>query len=831
MLAGEPGIGKTRLAQELASRAELSGARVMWGWCYEHVGAPPYWPYVQPIRTYAEATDTKKLGAQMGFCGPAIAEIVPELRTKLPDLGQPITAEPDQARFRLFDSVSTFLKNLAQSQPLLFVVDDLHWADSSSLLMLEFLVREIAASPVLVLGTYRDVEITASHPMSQTLGNLVREQHFRRVQMDGLTRQEVGEFVEGHKGVNLSDDMLEVIHSRTAGNPLFVNEVAELIDTDQITENRAWANIIPEGVRDAIGSRLNRLSPGCSQVLGTASVMGREFDFSLLRLLHSDVGADGVLAALDEALEAKVIEELPGSVGRYQFGHALIQQSLYGDLSSVRRLRAHASIGEALEQMHGSTLAEHAAELARHFAEAELMLGAEKLVIYSLLAGEQALGAYAYEDAITYFRRGLDARGIIATGTDAASDEESADLLFGLARAQSAAGAGTQLQEAFALLTRAFEYYAQAGNVAKAVASAEYFDYSIGWERHELMNLVGRALDLVEPDSIEAGRLLSRYGGQLGITGGDYVEAQNAFDRALTIARQNGDRALELRTMVDAGSVDIHHLRWNEAISNGLAAIEMALIAGDPRAEVTARYFVQMSQLAIGDLQGSLENAAAMLAPAERLRNNFWLTSALWRNQVGARIAGDWATSRSYGDRCLAMSPTRFALLADRIITECETGDFAQSESYLEKYLSITRGSAREVPMANGYDAMLIPLVSRISGTIDKLDIAEEAAEAILNRPNSNPNGVSRARIGLGLSAVLRDETTSAKYHYDAIEEYKGGLMWWMVSVDRVLGLLCLTMHDFDRGATHFEDALAFCRKAGYRPELAWSCCDYADLL
>ena len=175
MLAGEPGIGKTRLAQELASRAESLGAQVMWVWCYEHVGAPPYWRYVQPVRTYAEG-------------GPAIAEIVPELRAKLPDLGLPIAAEPDQARFRLFDSVSTFLKNLAQSQPLLFVVDDLHWADSSSLLMLEFLVREIAASPVLVLGTYRDVEITANHPMSQTLGNLVREQHFRRIKLDGLIR-------------------------------------------------------------------------------------------------------------------------------------------------------------------------------------------------------------------------------------------------------------------------------------------------------------------------------------------------------------------------------------------------------------------------------------------------------------------------------------------------------------------------------------------------------------------------------------------------------------------------------------------------------------------
>ena len=239
MLAGEPGIGKTRLAQELASLAESLGAQVMWGWCYEHAGAPPYWPFVQPIRAYIESADPGRLSSQMGSGGAAIAEILPELREKLPDLGQPATAEPEQARFRLFDSLATFLKNAAQSQPLLFVVDDLHWADSASLLMLEFFVREIAASSVLVLGTYRDVEVTGSHPLSQTLGNLVRERHYRRVQLDGLTQQEVGEFVESSKGVSLTDDILETIHSRTDGNPLFVNEVVELIDPDQMTENTA----------------------------------------------------------------------------------------------------------------------------------------------------------------------------------------------------------------------------------------------------------------------------------------------------------------------------------------------------------------------------------------------------------------------------------------------------------------------------------------------------------------------------------------------------------------------------------------------------------------
>ncbi len=240
----------------MASRAESLGVQVMRGWCYEHVGVPPYWPYVHPIRAYVETADAELLASQMGSGVTSIAEIVPELRGRLPDLSQAVAAEPQQARFRLFDSVATFLKNVAQSQPLKFVLDNLHWANSSSLLMLEFLVREIATSPLLILGTYRDVEITGSHSLSQTLGNLVRKRHYRRVHLDGLTQQEMGEFVQANAGVTLPDDALETIHNRTDGNHLFVNESAsserDLASTPNASSpgpnDRAWVLYCPKPV-------------------------------------------------------------------------------------------------------------------------------------------------------------------------------------------------------------------------------------------------------------------------------------------------------------------------------------------------------------------------------------------------------------------------------------------------------------------------------------------------------------------------------------------------------------------------------------------------------
>jgi predicted ATPase len=180
MLVGEPGIGKTRTAQELASHAERRGVQILWGWCYEEAGAPPYWPWVQPIRSYVQQQDPERLHAEMGPGAADIAEIVPEVRVELPGLETPPALEPEAARFRLFDSITTFLKNAAQSQTLMLVLDDLHWADKPSLLLLEFLARQMADCRLLVVGCYRDMELSRQHPLSESLAQLSREPVFRR---------------------------------------------------------------------------------------------------------------------------------------------------------------------------------------------------------------------------------------------------------------------------------------------------------------------------------------------------------------------------------------------------------------------------------------------------------------------------------------------------------------------------------------------------------------------------------------------------------------------------------------------------------------------------
>ena len=278
MLAGDAGIGKTSLAQELAAVAESRSATVFWGRCYEEQGAPPYWPWIQLLRAYINSTDTEQLQAEMGDGASDIAEVITDVRLKLPDLHPSAQLEPEQARFRFFDSTNTFLKNASHNQPLLIVLDDIQWADLSSLKLLEFVASGMMQSRLMILGTYRAEEVTRRHPLSRSLGILLREPHFRTLDLKGLSKQDVEQVAESARGRRLEEGLLEKMYERTEGNPLFVREIVRLLDQRDAADEQAWNISLPTGMRDVIGRRLERLSQDCNHVLTVASVIGREFD-------------------------------------------------------------------------------------------------------------------------------------------------------------------------------------------------------------------------------------------------------------------------------------------------------------------------------------------------------------------------------------------------------------------------------------------------------------------------------------------------------------------------------------------------------------------------
>jgi ATP/maltotriose-dependent transcriptional regulator MalT len=685
----------------------------------------------------------------------------------------------------------------------------------------------------MVLGTYRDVEVNHQHPLSDTLAQLSRESVFRRQSLGGLSLEDAGAFMELTAGVRPTPHLIANVYRRTEGNPFFTAQVVRLLSERGVLQDPAGsegvARSLPEGVLQVIGRRLNRLSSQCHQTLTTAAVIGREFDFRLLQLLSAGTSEEELLDIIDEALEAHLIEELPQGRERYQFCHALIQETLTQRLSSSRKVRQHARIAEALEELYGDAADAHAAEMAHHYGEAQTLLGPEKLVRYSGLAGEQALSTYAWEEALAHFERGLATMGSNLKDTAPARDANEAALLFGLARAQSAILVQDQLIETSAILKRIFEYYSEVGNIALAVAAAEFPLDNTG-RVPGTAELMVRALALVPADSYEAGRLLSRYGGILGLAQCDYEGAQAALGRALSIARREGDVALEAQTLTYASDVSGQHLKWQESVNFGLRSIAQSAGHESSHSVVLSHLWTAASLLNIGDLEQARPHAIALKDLAEkRSTPRYYSLLGLVPIVTLSCLEGNWRAGREYYDHILEGASAYRQLLCARVLLEYETGEFDQGMLYLERLLEeLRRGIIRS---GLGKAPMTLIAVARITDMVDHLEMAKTTAEALLPEASTTPIVAMYAKASLALLAAEQDDQSATEEHYDYFLSHRGTMIWTLASADRLLGLLVQTMGNPEQAAVHFEDALTFSRKAGYRPELAWTCHDYAEAL
>jgi DNA-binding CsgD family transcriptional regulator/Tfp pilus assembly protein PilF len=532
-----------------------------------------------------------------------------------------------------------------------------------------------------------------------------------------------------------------------------------------------------------------------------------------------------LLESVEEALAAKVIEELPQTMSRYQFAHVLIQNTLAHELSAARRARLHRRIGETLEEQYKGAAEAHAAELAYHFAQVLTATGIQKLVHYSLLAGERALNSYAHEEAVVYFQRGLAAK------EGQPVDSDTAALLFGLGRAQAATLEQHEMQDAVASLSRAFDYYAEVGDLPRAAAVAGCALRSHAGQRIGAIRLVARALDLVPRDSPEAGSLLAQYGLILGMENGDYNGAQQAFGQALAIAQREQDLALEMRTLASASDVDYYHLHYQESLEKSLSAIKLSQSIDDPvslaGAYLSATHCLDRS----GDLAGARRYGAAMLAVAEKLRDRNRLAVALRNNGILAWQVGDLPAARDFYDRALAIAPTQSNILSNQALIEYELGNFSQGETHLQRLLEVITWHQPGPSWAYAEPALVIPMIARITGVAERLDIAKSAATTVVSSLSAAARIALAARASLALIAVLTGDVAAAGEQYAALKPARGTTLTACLAVDRLLGLAAQTMGQLDEAAEHFEDAFSFCWKGGQRPELAWTCHDYTEAL
>ena len=529
LIGGEAGIGKSRLGDELMARARERGAAVHVGRAWEAGGAPAYWPWIQALRSCTRENEPSTVRAWAADAGP-------ELVTLLPELGDaPAAAVPDSpgARFRLFESVASFVRAAASARPLAILLDDLHVADAPSVLLLRFVAEEVARAPLMVVGCYRSTEV--SPELADTLPELGRLTAVRRISLKGLDAADTARLLELATGEVASGDLVSKVQAETDGNPLFAGEVARLLAAEGRLDAERLP--VPEGVSEAIGRRLARLSDGCRRVLTLASVIGREFTVETTGLV-SGLEQEALFATLEEAMDAGLVGEVPDGGGMLRFSHMLIRDAVYEAIPATRRPGLHAEVGDALERRYGAGGDFHVAELAHHY----LLAGApaaEKAVRYAAAAGRRSVALLAYEEAARHYSNALET--LAARG--AGDPGQTCDLLLALGEALSRAGATGEAKDAF---RRAAEIAEREGWGDRLAEAALGYAGRFGWERAStdpaLVPLLRRALALTgEEPSVPRVRLLARLAAAMrDDPTRDSREA--VANEAMRVARATGDR-------------------------------------------------------------------------------------------------------------------------------------------------------------------------------------------------------------------------------------------------------------------------------------------------
>jgi tetratricopeptide (TPR) repeat protein/transcriptional regulator with XRE-family HTH domain len=413
LISGEPGIGKTRLAREMRVVAQLNGAVVLTGGCYEYEAAAPYLPFVESLRAWTEAQPSGLLRERLGAAAPEVAKLVPEIEARLGPLTPNPPLPPNEERLRLFDNLARFFQSLAAVRGLLIILDDLHWADQGTLALLHYLLRRLRDARVLILAAYREVELDRAHPLSAALVEWNRERLATRVALGRLSVEETGAMLAALFGqTTVSPELAEAIHHETEGNPFFIEEVVKsLIEQGEIYrveagwDRKAIAELtIPQSIKDAIGRRLNRLSTGCVDVLHIAAALGKVFAFGELAAV-AGVNEDQLLNALDEAGAAQLVRAEAGEA--FVFTHDKIREVLYEELNPIRRRRLHQRIGEGLEKLYAAPPVReaHAPDIAHHFVQSGDL---QKGLTYSLEAAAQARRLFAHDEALRYYQHAAE---------------------------------------------------------------------------------------------------------------------------------------------------------------------------------------------------------------------------------------------------------------------------------------------------------------------------------------------------------------------------------------------------------------------------------------
>jgi DNA-binding SARP family transcriptional activator/tetratricopeptide (TPR) repeat protein len=547
--AGEPGIGKTRLCSEFARVAYDEGAVVLYGRSDEEP-LVPYQPFVEALRRWANALSVAERVAVPG------SDYLATLVTELAATGRSLPVEdPEVARYKFFEAVASALEYATIAGPVLLVLDDLHWADRPTLQLLQHVLRTRAASPIMVLGTYRETDLTRTRPLAEALADFRRERFFERIALHGLAEDEIFALLERaatHDIGGAGRALARALSDTTEGNPFFIEQIlANLIDTGRLVlrdgrwvlDSRVEDLGIPEGVVEAIGRRLTRLSESCNKTLAAASVLGRDFEIDVLtRVLERD--AEEVLADIEETLQVGLVRELPGrGHASCTFSHALVQQALYEELSLARKQRLHLKAAAAIEDFHATAIEPYVTTLARHLRAAGAAADPEKAFDYSMRAMEAAARVFAFDEGIVHGEAALELIDEYGAGEShrARLHERLGDMRY---------VAGLEYERSFGHYETALKAYEDLGDETKVARVRIKFGrglatYLAPLDIPRALEQLRAAAQIVEasPDRRLAGPL------ELGLAAAnmwrhDIETASAAARRAMQIGREQGSESI-----------------------------------------------------------------------------------------------------------------------------------------------------------------------------------------------------------------------------------------------------------------------------------------------
>ena len=814
LLVGEPGIGKTRAAEELATYARVRGMPVHWGRCREDDGAPAYWPWVQAIRALVRESDPVAMAWQMGAGAAAIASLVPEVAERL-DIEPADLTDSEEARFRLFDSVTSYLVAVAHDRPTMIVLDDLHWADEPSLLLLKYAAAETGDSGLLICGTYRDVELGRHHPLARVLGELGGD----RIALRGLDAAGIFRYIESAAGAPPAPGLAEAVEAQTDGNPFFVGEVVRLLASEGRLSGSpgSWEAAIPQGVREVVGRRLDRLSKEANDALKVAAVVGREFDEEVV-VEVAEMPMGRLASAAQEAIAERLVTDLGG--GRLSFSHALVRDTLYDELSEAQRARLHERVAVALERACGDGVDERLGELAHHFLAAAPRGDLAKAVDYAERAGAQDMEQLAYEDAAGLYERALD----VLTLMDERDESRRLSLLLALGGAEASAGRLADARRAFR----------SASEIAKGLGDRDALvgaalgiamQSEAGKVDDDLVALLDEALEAIGPGrSAERAALLSAKSQELY-----WVDAQGE-------ARRLVEEAVEIAREVDVPATLGAALHRQVFTPFGLDApaerlkiademLALGRRSGDREIELRAHAFRLWQMLEVGDVPAVDRELEIYAEQAEQLRmpQHIWHTYALRAMRAlldGKLELAEELTERSRREGVRAEQPLATQYYGVQMV------QIRILQGRAGELIEPVRELVERFPGIPAWRGALISLAAHG----DELELGRRELDRFVGSDLSaipqDANWFTAMGL-LGEAVALLDDAERSALIYDELVPYAGRVIVVARAVsvngpvDRVLGMLARTLGRHDEAIRHLSSALATSTRMGDRPGLA----------